>query len=110
MIDGVEGRKFIITLDGELKIGAFCEHNEYLHKKLIPEGDKTCYGGGMIYIFNKKKLALMKGKSFDFGYPQFDKVKYVEQLPKSWKFQYQHEGPCDPDDIDTSTWEFWDED
>lgn len=107
MIDGVEGRKFIITLNGELRIGSFCEHNEYFHESLIPFGDNTCYGGGMIYIFLDKKLALMKGRSVDFGYPQFDKVKYVGQLPKSWKFQYQPEGPCDPDNIDTSSWKFW---
>ena len=108
MFKGCEMRKFIIAEDGELRIGGFCEHRPYLHKELL-YGDKTCYGGGYVYIIPKEKTMLFFSESIDFGEPQFDKWKTMENDAADWKYIYKKRLEDEYERVlDTSHIEFWD--
>lgn len=65
--------KFIITLDGVLRFG-----NVYLHRELLPKGHTTCHGGGLWKVDNKRSCIILYGRSFDFGLPDFDFLRRVE--------------------------------
>lgn len=67
--------KFIITKNGELKLG-----NVDFHFNLLPKGDISCYGGGFYFINEENKTLELSGKSMDFGKPDFEKLKTVPIL------------------------------
>ena len=66
--------KFIITQNGVLVFG-----NVFLHRDLLPKGDTTCYGGGLWRVDNQSGCILLYGRSFDFGPPQFQFMKRVNE-------------------------------
>lgn len=66
--------KFIITNSGEIIFG-----NVYLHRELLPEGEKSCLGGGLWKIDNQNGRILLYGKSFDFGYPALSSVRSINR-------------------------------
>ena len=55
--------KFIVTLDGHLRIG-MC----YLHTELLQPGD-SCIGGGFYDIDYLSDVLILNRKSHDFGEP-----------------------------------------
>lgn len=102
---GCDVRKFIISEDGEIRIGGFFDYHPYLHKELL-YGDKTCYGGGYCYVIPHEKTFLMYGKSTDYGAPQFDKFTNFEGTP-DWKFIYKNDINDEEETvIDTTNVEF----
>lgn len=67
--------KFIITQNGTLVFG-----DVHLHRDLIPEGDDTCHGGGFWTIDNQCGITLLYGRSFDFGAPEFQFLKNIDEI------------------------------
>ena len=56
--------KFILTLDGHLRIG-----NVQMHKDLLLPND-TCIGGGFWEVDPISMKLLLSGKSYDYGKPK----------------------------------------
>ena len=69
-------RKFIITSDGEFKYG-----DVTMHKDLLGPSD-TCIGGGFYEFDYVSNRLLLTGRSYDFGYPQWDDIE-VLRLPEA---------------------------
>ena len=65
-------QKFIITLDGTLEFG-----DVRLHRDLIPDGEDSCHGGGFWTIDNQRGIILLSGRSFDFGEPDFTRLRRI---------------------------------
>lgn len=65
--------KFIISEDGELRFG----HVEY-HKDLFDWGEDDCHGGGWWKVDNSRGAILLYGRSFDFGGPDFSRVRSID--------------------------------
>ena len=57
--------KFIITLDGHLRMGMVSQH-----KDLLKPGDQ-CIGGGYYYIDYTANRILLDRSSYDFGKPKW---------------------------------------
>ena len=80
-------KKFIITLDGGLVFG-----HVYLHRELLPDGEETCYGGGLWKIDEERKCIILFGRSFDFGMPEFEHIRSVDYEVteyREWPIFYQ---------------------
>ncbi len=61
--------KFIITADGELRLGMVS-----LHKHLLERGE-TCLGGGYYEVDYERGMLKLWGESGDFGRPQWDHLE-----------------------------------
>lgn len=57
--------KFILTLDGHLRIGSV-----KMHKDLLQPGD-TCIGGGFWEVDYLSRRLKLSGKSYDYGKPKW---------------------------------------
>lgn len=66
-------KKFIITEEGVLKFGVVD-----LHRDLIEIGQDTCYGGGLWTIDHSRNAVILYGRSFDFGGPDFTRMKQID--------------------------------
>ena len=64
-------QKFIISEDGILKFG-----NVHLHRDLFIWGEDTCFGG-FWEIDHSRNAIILHGRSFDFGGPDFSRVKHI---------------------------------
>ena len=65
--------KFIITNYGALRFGIVYQHRELLEK------DEYCpYGGGLWEYDTERNAVLLYGRSFAFGAPSFEEVRYIE--------------------------------
>lgn len=64
--------KFIISEEGELRFG-----NVYLHRDLLNIGEDSCYGGGLWKIDHSRQAILLYGRSFDFGGPDFSRIRTI---------------------------------
>ena len=66
-------QKFIITDNGELRFGKV-----YHHRNLL-RWDECCpYGGGLWRVDESRGIVILYGRSFEFGVPSFDGLKYVD--------------------------------
>ena len=75
--------KFIITQDGVMEFG-----DVYMHRDLIPKGDNTCHGGGFWRIDNQRGIVILYGQSFDFGAPDFSRLKRINRTEKPANLGY----------------------
>ena len=66
--------KFIISESGTIILG-----NVYLHRDLLPDGDSTCFGGGLWKIDNQRGIVILYGRSFDFGAPDFSEARRIDR-------------------------------
>lgn len=77
--------KFIITLDGYMRIGQV-----RMHKDLLQPHD-TCIGGGFWEIDYASMRLLLSGKSFDYGKPKWTLVTgklYVSSAYRGMQIEY----------------------
>lgn len=65
-------QKFIITDDGVLKFG-----NVYHHRNLLRWDEGCRYGGGLWRIDETRGIVILYGRSFEFGAPSFECVRYI---------------------------------
>ena len=65
-------QKFIITDNGELRFG-----NVYHHRNLLRWDEACPYGGGLWRIDEERGVVVLYGRSFEFGTPAFENVRYV---------------------------------
>ena len=65
-------QKFIITDDGELRFG-----NVYHHRNLLRWDESCLYGGGLWRIDEARGAVVLYGRSFEFGAPSFESLRYV---------------------------------
>ncbi len=65
-------QKFIITSEGELKFG-----NVYHHRNLLRWDEACTYGGGLWRIDKERGAVVLYGRSFEFGAPSFNGLRYV---------------------------------
>lgn len=65
-------QKFIITDDGVLKFG-----NVYHHRNLLRWDEECRYGGGLWRIDETRGIVILYGRSFEFGAPSFECVRYI---------------------------------
>ena len=65
-------QKFIITDDGVLKFG-----NVYHHRNLLHWDEGCRYGGGLWRIDETRGIVILYGRSFEFGAPSFECVRYI---------------------------------
>jgi hypothetical protein len=65
-------QKFIITDDGVLKFG-----NVYHHRNLLRWDEGGRYGGGLWRIDETRGIVILYGRSFEFGAPSFERVRYI---------------------------------
>lgn len=65
-------QKFIITDSGELKFG-----NVYHHRNLLRCDESCPYGGGLWRIDDSREAVVLYGRSFEFGAPSFDALRFV---------------------------------
>lgn len=66
-------QKFIISEDGILKFG-----DVRLHRDLFIWGESDCYGGGFWTVDHSRNAIILHGRSFDFGGPDFTRVKQIK--------------------------------
>lgn len=66
-------QKFIITDSGVLRFG-----HVYLHRELLDIGEECPYGGGLWKIDEARACILLYGRSFDFGGPDFNRVRRID--------------------------------
>lgn len=66
-------QKFIINQDGVLKFG-----HVYLHRDLLASNEQCPYGGGLWKIDEGRRAILLYGRSFDFGTPDFSRVRHID--------------------------------
>ena len=65
-------QKFIITNEGELKFGKV-----YHHRNLLRWDESCPNGGGLWRIDEACGAVVLYGRSFEFGAPMFEGLKYV---------------------------------
>lgn len=65
-------QKFVITDEGELKFG-----NVYHHRNLLRWDESCPYGGGLWRIDEERGAVVLYGRSFEYGAPSFENLKYV---------------------------------
>ena len=63
--------KFIITQNGQLRLGMVA-----LHKHLLLPGD-TCLGGGYWRINHALRQVELSGESSDYGRPQWHRLTHI---------------------------------
>lgn len=80
-------KKFIISINGELRLGYVEYHMHLLHK-----GEDRCYGGGKYRIDKENKVIYLYDLSGDFGMPNFSMLKSIEK-------EYYDPAICDFIDI-----------
>lgn len=79
--------KFILTLDGHLRIG-----NVQMHKDLLLPND-TCIGGGFWEVDPISMKLLLSGKSYDYGKPKWNFVTGKLYVPKDYAgLQIEYDG------------------
>ena len=66
-------QKFIIAENGALRFG-----HVYLHRELLDFGEDACYGGGLWKIDHGRQAILLFGRSFDFGGPDFTRLRSID--------------------------------
>ena len=65
-------QKFVITDEGELKFG-----NVYHHRDLLRWNESCSYGGGLWRLDEERGAVVLYGRSFEFGVPSFENLKYI---------------------------------
>lgn len=60
--------KFVITTDGDLRMG-----DVRMHRDLLRPGD-VCLGGGFYRFDYVNKLVVLDRESYDYGRPQWSKI------------------------------------
>lgn len=65
-------QKFIITDDGELRFG-----NVFHHRNLLRWDEGCSNGGGLWRVDEARAAVILYGRSFEFGSPLFENLKYV---------------------------------
>ena len=50
----------------------------YLHRDLLPIGHDECYGGGLWKIDHARSAIILYGRSFDFGGPDFTRLRSID--------------------------------
>ena len=65
-------QKFIITGEGELRFG-----NVYHHRNLLRWDEDCPYGGGLWRVDEERGAVVLYGRSFEFGTPSFEGLRYV---------------------------------
>lgn len=89
--------KFILTLDGHLRIGSV-----KMHKDLIQQGD-TCIGGGFWEVDGVSMRLLLSGKSYDYGKPKWTFVTGKLYVPSDYKgLSIEYEGDSLMDYVNVS--------
>lgn len=71
--------KFILTLDGYVRIGYV-----RMHKDLLLPGD-TCIGGGFWEVDTISQRLLLSGKSYDYGKPKWTFVTGKLFVPEAYR-------------------------
>jgi len=57
------------------------------HKDLL-SCNETCLGGGFFDIDRDNNVLYLYDKSYDFGYPQFENLKYISEDFQDYKIMY----------------------
>ena len=86
-------QKFIITNEGELKFG-----NVYHHRNLLRWDESCPYGGGLWRVDETRGAVVLYGRSFEFGAPSFEALRYVNWDGvdgKEYSLFYQPHWPYD---------------
>lgn len=84
--------KFILTLDGHLRIG-----NVAMHKNLLLPGD-TCIGGGLWEVDYFSNRLLLSDRSYDYGKPKWTFITGKLYVPKAYRglrIEYNGDGLMD---------------
>lgn len=91
-------RKFIITCDGTLRFGRV-----FLHRELLRAGEEDACGGGLWKTDEARACVLLFGRSFDFGAPDFSRVRRIDwtgaggkPLPLFYLPRWPDEEPMEP--------------
>lgn len=88
--------KFILTLDGYLRIGYV-----RMHKDLLLPGD-TCIGGGFWEVDTISQRLLLSGKSYDYGKPKWTFVTgklFVPEAYRGLNITYEGDSPMDDTNV-----------
>ena len=70
--------KFILTDSGYLRMGMVD-----MHKDLLQAGE-NCYGGGYYEFDFMTNRLLLRGKSYDYGKPRWDKLSFLK-IPRVYE-------------------------
>lgn len=70
--------KFVLTLDGHLRIGYV-----RMHKDLLLPGD-TCIGGGFWEVDYLSNRLLLSGRSYDYGKPKWTFITGSLYVPRDY--------------------------
>lgn len=90
--------KFILTLDGHLRIG-----NVQMHKDLLLPND-TCIGGGFWEVDPISMKLLLSGKSYDYGKPKWNFVTGKLYVSKDYAgLQIEYDGDSFVDYVNVSS-------
>lgn len=90
--------KFILTLDGHLRIGSV-----RMHKDLLLPGD-TCIGGGFWEVDYISQKLLLSGGSYDYGKPKWTFVTGKLYVPRDYRgLHIEYDGDSMMDYYDVST-------
>lgn len=89
--------KFILTLDGHLRIGSV-----KMHKDLLQPGD-TCIGGGFWEVDYMSRRLILSGKSYDYGKPKWTFVTGTIYVPTDFSgLRIEYDGDSFVDSVDVS--------
>lgn len=66
-------KKFVINDSGVLKFGIVSRHMD-----LLEPGQSDCFGGGLWEIDKTNHSIMLFSRSFDFGAPDFSKLKRID--------------------------------
>lgn len=89
--------KFILTLDGYLRIG-----NVNMHKDLLLPND-TCIGGGYWEIDYVSHRLMLSGRSYDYGKPKWNFVEDKLFVPRDYNgLLIEYQGDSMMDDVNVS--------
>lgn len=89
--------KFILTLDGYLRIG-----NVNMHKDLLLPND-TCIGGGYWEIDYVSHRLMLSGRSYDYGKPKWNFVEGKLFVPRDYNgLLIEYQGDSMIDDVNVS--------
>lgn len=94
-------KKFVLAHKvGELETTLVMGDVRY-HRELLDDNE-GCYGGGFYIFDNDKKICLLYGESFDFGFPLFDEVDLtaIPEYLKDYKLVYVPNIHCSWDEND----------
>lgn len=89
--------KFILTLDGYLRIG-----NVSMHKDLLLPND-TCIGGGYWEIDYVSHRLMLSGRSYDYGKPKWNFIEGELFVPRDYSGLFiEYQGDSMMDDVNVS--------